>query len=201
MTRRLIRIAVFGGGISDKFSVLEEAVLGEPVDVVIGDAMAELSQSHISAEFRSRPDVQRQFYSAPVRRTTPPAPGRDLTAWHQGCDQCGCVQTGGACGHHQRMSPERCLGLKVAYVEGDDLPDRAGDLLADGQVSNLITGAPLEVAPDDIIAANAYLGGWGIKTALDEGADIVVTGRVADASVVTGPAAWWHGWKRDEYGA
>ncbi len=42
-------------------------------------------------------------------------------------------------------------------------------------------------------------GGWGIALALEKGADIVVSGRVADASLVMGPAAWWFGWKRDDW--
>ena len=49
------------------------------------------------------------------------------------------------------------------------------------------------------VTANAYLGGWGITAALAAGADIVVCPRVTDASLVTGPAAWWHGWARDDY--
>ena len=49
------------------------------------------------------------------------------------------------------------------------------------------------------MTANAYLGGWGITAALAAGADIVVCPRVTDASLVTGPAAWWHGWARDDY--
>lgn len=201
MTRRPIRIAVFGGGISDKFSALEEAVLGEPVDVVIGDAMAELSQSLISAEFRSRPEAQRQFYSAQFVAQLRPLLDEISQRGIKVVSNAGVYNSAGLAAIIKVDIAERSLGLKVAYVEGDDLLDRAGNLLADGQLSNLITGAPLKVASEDIIAAKAYLGGWGIKTALDEGADIVVTGRVADASVVTGPAAWWHGWERDEYDA
>ena len=49
--------------------------------------------------------------------------------------------------------------------------------------------------------ANAYLGGWGITAALQAGADVVVCPRVTDASLVTGPAAWWHGWRRDDWDA
>src|SRR5271154_2063624 len=44
-----------------------------------------------------------------------------------------------------------------------------------------------------VVTANAYLGGWGIAAALQAGADIVICGRVTDASLVSGPAAWWHG--------
>ena len=51
------------------------------------------------------------------------------------------------------------------------------------------------------MTANAYLGGWGIVEALTRGADIVITGRVTDAAVVVGPAAWHHGWKKDNWNA
>src|SRR6185369_197324 len=49
------------------------------------------------------------------------------------------------------------------------------------------------------VSANAYLGGWGIVAALESGADVVVCPRVTDASLVVGPAAWWFGWKRDDW--
>jgi hypothetical protein len=51
----------------------------------------------------------------------------------------------------------------------------------------------------EALTANAYLGGWGIAAALDAGADIVVTGRVSDASLVVGPAAWHHGWEPTDF--
>ena len=51
------------------------------------------------------------------------------------------------------------------------------------------------------VTANAYLGCWGIVEALARGADIVVTGRTTDAAVVCGPAAWHHGWARDDWDA
>ena len=50
-----------------------------------------------------------------------------------------------------------------------------------------------------VLTANAYLGAWGIKEALDQGADIVVCPRVTDAAVVIGPAAWKFNWQRNEY--
>src|SRR6201999_2608299 len=82
------------------------------------------------------------------------------------------------------------LGLRVsvAHVEGDDLLPRRDALAAAG----------IEL-PESTITANAYLGGWGIAAALDAGAQVVVTGRVTDAALVIGPAAWWHGWARDDW--
>jgi hypothetical protein len=72
--------------------------------------------------------------------------------------------------------------VTVAHVEGDDLLHRAAEL-----------GFP------GVLTANAYLGAWGIVDCLSSGADIVVTGRVTDASVVVGPAAAHFGWTRQDY--
>ncbi len=110
------------------------------------------------------------------------------------------------------LSPQRCaeavpgvaakLGLHpvIAYVEGDDLMPRMAELRAAGeQFTNIDTGEPLGERP--VITANAYLGGWGIAEALARGADIVITGRVTDAALVVGPAAWHHGWRTDDWDA
>jgi hypothetical protein len=94
------------------------------------------------------------------------------------------------------------LGLqpKVAYISGDDLLGRLPDLLASGiGLAHLDTGQPLADAGVQPVSANAYLGGWGIAEALGGGADVVVCPRVTDASLVLGPAAWWHGWARTDW--
>lgn len=49
------------------------------------------------------------------------------------------------------------------------------------------------------ICGNAYIGSWGIRKALDAGADVVICGRVTDASPVIGAASWWHRWDEDAY--
>ena len=66
---------------------------------------------------------------------------------------------------------------------------------------HLTSGEPLSSWPHQPLTANAYLGGFGIARALDHGADIVITGRVADASLVVGAAAWWWSWTQDDYDA
>ena len=66
------------------------------------------------------------------------------------------------------------------------------------ELVDLETGKPLISTPK-ILFAQAYLGGRGIKKALQSGADIVLCGRVADASPVIGSAAWWHDWKDDQF--
>jgi len=78
--------------------------------------------------------------------------------------------------------------------------ERIGELQQAGEsLVHLDKGISLKDGGLVPITANAYLGGWGIAEALERGADIVVSGRVADASLVMGPAAWWFGWKRDDW--
>jgi hypothetical protein len=64
---------------------------------------------------------------------------------------------------------------------------------------NLDSGRPLSEWGHEVLTANAYLGGFGIKAALDAGADVVITGRVADASLASGSAAWWWDWDPQDY--
>ena len=88
----------------------------------------------------------------------------------------------------------------MAHVEGDDLLGRLDDLRAAGEpLAHLDTGVPLAAAGVAPVTANAYLGAWGIVAALEAGADVVVCGRVADASLVVGPAAWHFGWAADDW--
>jgi hypothetical protein len=75
-------------------------------------------------------------------------------------------------------------------------------LIKDGETfSNIDRQIPIKDSGCQTLTANAYLGAWGIKEALDAGADIVVCPRVTDAAVVIGPAAWKFNWNRDDYDA
>ncbi len=86
-------------------------------------------------------------------------------------------------------------GKRVAVVAGDDLMPRLDELLAAGHTLNhLDTGAPLSTIREKVVSANAYLGAKPITEALKLGADIVITGRVADASLTVGPAAHEFRW-------
>ena len=84
---------------------------------------------------------------------------------------------------------------KVGAVTGDDLFPRLDELLAAGHgLNHLDTGRPLADIRDKVVSANAYLGAEPIVRALKLGADVVITGRVADASLTVGPAAFEFGW-------
>ena len=89
--------------------------------------------------------------------------------------------------------------VPVAAVAGDDVLPRLDDLLAAGEpFPNLDTGRPLSDIRDRVASANVYLGAGGIVNALAQGARIVITGRVADASLTVGPAVHEFGWTWDD---
>jgi hypothetical protein len=81
-------------------------------------------------------------------------------------------------------------------VGGDDVTEQVR-AMSDHAV-HAATGEPM---PDKPLVANAYLGCRGMVAALEAGANVVVTGRVTDAAVVVGPAAWRHGWGTDDLDA
>lgn len=89
----------------------------------------------------------------------------------------------------------RDLGVhrRVAVVTGDDVVD----IILDSRGTVLETGEDIRTYRDRIISANAYLGCEGIVSALDQGADIVITGRVADASLTLGPLAHSFSWEQE----
>jgi hypothetical protein len=88
----------------------------------------------------------------------------------------------------------------VAVVAGDDLLPRLDDLLAAGHaLAHLDTGEPLAAVRPRVVSANAYLGALPIAEALRRGAAVVITGRVADASLTVGPAVHEFGWAWDDW--
>ena len=111
-----------------------------------------------------------------------------------GLDPAGCAEA------IQEVAGRLGLTPTVAYVDGDDLMPRIGEMAASGQLAAFDPRIGLG-DPSTYLTANAYLGCWGIVEALERGADIVVTGRVTDAAVTCGPAAWHHGWGRDDFDA
>lgn len=84
---------------------------------------------------------------------------------------------------------------KIGVVAGDDLRDRLDEIRARAP-ADMFSGAPF---PDKVLSANAYLGGFPIARLLNEGADIVVTGRVVDSAVVLGPLIHEFGWGPEDF--
>lgn len=90
--------------------------------------------------------------------------------------------------------------VKIAAVSGDDLlPGLDAHVTAGEPFSNFDTGEALGDVRQKLASANAYLGAAGIVEALKQKARIVITGRVADASLTVGPAVFEFGWKWDDW--
>ena len=186
---RPVLIANCSGFFGDRISAAREMVEGGPIDVLTGDWLAELTMLILA---RQR---MKHGPGAGYARTF-------LTQMEQALGTCrdkGIRVVSNAGG----LDPQGCadalseiiekLGLgpvSIGVVTGDDLMPRMGDL--EEPWTNLDT----REAPEgvDFLTANAYLGGEPVTAALSAGADVVITGRITDAALVVGPAAWWHGW-------
>lgn len=201
MSKRPIRIANFSGAIGDWVPAFAAAVRGEHVDVVVGDYLAEVTMAMVVSGYCARSDpggISSHYVDIFLNQLVP-----ELEQIEQRgikvVVNAGAFNPAGLADAIKAAIAEKGLSLRVAYVTGDNLFPRLSDLASEGQVRNIDTGLPLGPLADQIVCANAYIGGWGITEALVQGADIVICGRVTDASLVTGPAAWWHGWQRDDW--
>jgi hypothetical protein len=95
---------------------------------------------------------------------------------------------------------QKGMSIRDVWMESGDVSHAVRNHITSTKLENLCTGESLKdwAFKDDIIGAQAYLGGLGIAKAFEEGANIVVAGRVSDASPVIGAAVWWHGWDRNQ---
>jgi hypothetical protein len=196
---RPVRIANCSGFYGDRLSALEEMVTGGPVDVVTGDYLAEVTMLILARSRLRNPDAG---YATSFLRQLEPVAGEIAERGIKVVVNAGGLNPAGLARATTAMLSELGVDLAVTYVEGDDLSGRIQELRAAGTTfENLDTGAPFAGWGHDPLTANAYLGAFGIKAALARGADVVVTGRVADASLAVGAAAWWWGWEPEDHDA
>jgi hypothetical protein len=184
---RALRIGNCSGFYGDRFAAMREMLEGGDLDVLSGDYLAELTMLLL---WRSRSKDPSRGYAVTFVRQLEECLG---LAWERGVRivaNAGGLNPAGCAAAVRDIASRQGLRVNVAHVEGDDLLPRRDGLAAAG----------VEL-PASAVTANAYLGGWGIAAALDAGAQVVVTGRVTDAALVIGPAAWWHGWRRSDYDA
>lgn len=190
-------IANCSGFFGDRLSAAREMVQGGPIDFLTGDYLAELTMAIL---FRTKMKDPNGGYVPTFLRQMEGIMGECLDKKIRVVTNAGGLNPKGLAAELGRIATELGLHPKIAYIEGDDLMPRLGDLQASGEeFLHLDKGIALRYSKAITISANAYLGCWGIMKALEEGADIVVGGRIADASLVVGPAAWRHGWKQDDW--
>ncbi|WP_460864328.1 acyclic terpene utilization AtuA family protein [Rhodococcus aerolatus] len=197
--RRPLRVAGFSGYLGDRATALAEAVAGDPVDVLVGDYLAEVTLAALVGRTRAAGGAG---YVPTFLAQLRPHLGVLAQRGTKVVVNAGGLDPAGMAVAVRELAEQAGAPLRVAHVEGDDLLARLPELHAQGHgMENLDTGAPLKDWDHTPVAANAYLGGFGIAAALAAGADVVVCGRVTDASLVVGPAVWWHGWAPDDWDA
>jgi hypothetical protein len=193
----VLRIGNVSGFYGDRASAMREMVQGGDVDVITGDYLAELTMlilwrsrqkdpaaGYAKSFLRAFREVAESWPSATSRSwSTPVASLRER--WPM------------PCGRHWRSW--RSTGMSRTSRATTCSPGSMNSAPTGQGVRHLDTGEPLAALGRPALTANAYLGGWGIAAALARDADIVITGRVTDASLVVGPAAWHFGWQRDDW--
>ena len=198
MSKNTIKIANCSGFYGDRLSAAKEMVDGGPIDVLTGDYLAELTMAILYGQ-----KIQRGEKAGYVGTFL-----KQLKQIASSCSEKNIKVVSNAGGLNPKSMADEVknildsegLNLKVAYIDGDDFMDKFDELKKNGEeLKNLDTGVSLFKQSLPAVSANYYLGCWGIKKALDEGADIVICPRVTDAALVMGPAAWKFNWSRDDY--
>ncbi len=188
-----LRIANCSGFWGDRASGAAEMVRGGPIDVLTGDYLAELTMAILAKQRAAGRGGYVGSFLAQMEDVLAEcmARGIKVVANAGGLDPRGLGEALAS------LAGKVGVKARIAVVEGDDLVPRLGELRAAGE---RFVHLDKKIALDgDPLTANAYLGGWGIAEALGRGADIVVTGRVSDAALIVGPAAWKFGWARDDW--
>ena len=174
-----VRIGNCSGFYGDRIAAMREMLTGGELDYLTGDYLAELTMLILGRDRMKNPDGG---YAKTFLRQLEDCLGLAVDKGVRIVANAGGLNPAGLADAVRQLAGRLGLDVAVAHVEGDDLLARAAELGL---------GAPL--------TANAYLGAWGIVDCLNSGADVVVTGRVTDASVIVGPAAAHFGWAPTDY--
>lgn len=172
----MLRIGNASGFYGDRFDAVREMLTGGPLDVLTGDYLAELTMLILG---RDRLKDPRLGYAKTFLKQLEESLGLAHERGVKIVANAGGLNPAGLADAVRELAERVGVPVNVAHVEGDDLAAR-------------FPGA---------LTVNAYLGGAGIAACLRAGADVVVTGRVTDAALVTGPSAAHFGWGPEDYDA
>ncbi|WP_372503280.1 acyclic terpene utilization AtuA family protein [Streptomyces rhizoryzae] len=171
-----LRIGNASGFYGDRFDAVREMLTGGPLDVLTGDYLAELTMLILGRERLKDP---RRGYATTFLRQLEEGLGLAADRGVRIVTNAGGLNPAGLADAVRELGERVGVPVRVAHVEGDDLAGRGWG--------------------PGVLTAHAYLGGAGIAACLRAGADVVVTGRVTDAALVSGSAAAHFGWPADAY--
>jgi hypothetical protein len=190
----MLRVANGAGFLGDNLDAPRRLVEAAEVDYLTLEYLAELTMSILARLREKNPAAGYANDFITVLRSLCPALNRQprlkLITNGGGVNAAACARAAA-----KVLAEQGLADMPIGVVTGDDLLGRLSELQATGcRFENLDTGRPLSELKQEIISANAYLGAPPIVEALAAGARIVITGRVADASLTVGPAVHELGW-------
>ena len=198
--RTAVRIGNCSGFYGDRMSAMQEMLTGGELDYLTGDYLAELTMLILGRDRMKSPE---RGYAKTFLTQLESCLGLARDSGVRIVVNAGGLNPAGLAEAVRSLAHTVGVPTTVAHVEGDDLLARADQLgfagAAGPATSGLGAAGPATSGLGAVLTANAYLGAWGIVDCLNSGADIVVTGRVTDASVVVGPAAAHFGWTPEDY--
>ena len=200
MNENIIKIANCSGFYGDKLSAAKELVDGGPIDVLTGDYLAELTMTILYNQKLQRGEDKGYVgtFLKQIKEVAKDCKEKNIKI----VSNAGGLNPKSMANEIKKILDEQSIDMKIAYIDGDNLLPRMDELSIEGETfQNIDKQISLNESGYSTLTANAYLGAWGIKEALDNEADIVVCPRVTDAAVVIGPAAWKFNWKRNDFDA
>jgi len=200
MENDFIKIANCSGFYGDKLSAAKELVDGGPIDVLTGDYLAELTMTILYSQKLQRGEDKGYVgtFLKQIKEIAKTCNEKNIKI----VTNAGGLNPKSMASEIEKILLDQSIEMKVAYIDGDDLLPKMDSLMDEGEkFMNIDKNISLKDSGYSPLTSNIYLGAWGIKEALDHGADIVVCPRVTDAAVVIGPAAWKFNWKRNDYDA
>ncbi len=198
MNKDYVKIANCSGFYGDKLSAAKDLVDGGPIDVLTGDYLAELTMAILFGQKMQRGEDKGYVgtFLKQINQIAKSCMEKNIKI----VSNAGGLNPKSMANEIEKILKQQSINMKVAYIDGDDLMPIIPELSELGEeFKNIDKDIKLNESDYSPLTANAYLGAWGIKEALDKGADIVVCPRVTDAAVVIGPAAWKFNWERDNY--
>ncbi|MFJ4677664.1 acyclic terpene utilization AtuA family protein [Kitasatospora sp. NPDC088783] len=184
----MLRIGNASGFYGDRFGAFREMLTGGPLDVLTGDYLAELTMLILARDRLRDPSLG---YARTFLRQAEECLAEALDRGVRIVVNAGGLNPARLAEALGELAARQGLRARIGHVTGDELLPRADEF---GWTEEWDAHRPL-------LAANAYLGAFGIAACLRAGADVVVTGRVTDAALVVGPGIAHHGWTPDDLDA
>lgn len=193
MVKKLVRIGCSSGFWGDSALAAPQLVRGAKIDYLVSDYLAEVTMS-ILARAKARSEhlgYATDFVTITMKSLINEIKEKGIKVISNagGLNPLACRDA------LQKIAIDAEVDVKIGAILGDNLIDRAKEF-RDDEILEMYSGAPF---PPDVVSINAYLGGRPIAQALDEGCDIVITGRCVDSAVTLGPLMYEFGWSDIEY--